>query len=63
MRNTDILCVEGGVKTCLLLHAVVLKSAERIFAEIENDELLEDMIKVYLQKLDEEYGKDDNNEL
>ena len=44
-------------------HISNYNNARVLIGKIDRDELLEDMIKVYLQKLDEEYGKDDNNEL
>ena len=43
-------------------HITSYNNARTLMNRIDRDELLEDMIKVYLASLDAEYGKDKNDE-
>lgn len=43
-------------------HISNYNNARTLIGKIDRDELLEDMIRVYLEKLDAEFGKDENNE-
>ena len=44
-------------------HISNYNNARTLMNRIDRDELLEDMIKVYLSTLDAQYGKDSKNEL